>query len=153
MNLRETRMLAFANQVSVSAAFIVYVSVAIWLKIFCRNLSVLGRTAMAGVKSLDDADWIDGEIAAAPYTTSGHQIVWQVYIGHVHDAMNWVDFKPHESLRMEAALANKEDSVSLKLYDDTWSIDLASMQQTNDQTQKKRPIRRIVIVKQADFKY
>ena len=88
MNLRETRMLAFANQVSVSAAFIVYVSVAIWLKIFCRNLSVLGRTAMAGVKSLDDADWIDGEMAAAPYTTSGHQIVWQVYIGHVHDAMN-----------------------------------------------------------------
>jgi hypothetical protein len=92
-------------------------------------------------------------MAAAPYTTSGHQIVWQVYIGHVHDAMNWVDFKPHESLRMEAPLANKQDSVSLKLYDDTWSIDLASMQQTNDQTQKKRPIRRIVIVKQADFKY
>jgi hypothetical protein len=55
MNLRETRMLAFANQDSVSAAFIVYVSVAIWLKIFCRNLSVLGRTAMAGVKSIDDA--------------------------------------------------------------------------------------------------
>ena len=48
-------MKAFANQVSVSAAFIVYVSVAIWLKIFCRNLSVFGRTAMAGVKSLDDA--------------------------------------------------------------------------------------------------
>ena len=61
-----------------------------------------------------------------------------------------MDFKPHESLRMEAALANKEDSVGLKLYDDTWSIDLASMQQTNDQTQKKRPIRRIVIVKQAE---
>ena len=54
---------------------------------------------------------------------------------------------------MEAALANKEDSVSLKLHDDTWSIDLVTMQQTNDQTQKKRPIRRIVIVKQADFKY
>ena len=33
MNLRETRMLAFANEVSVSAAFLVYVSVAIWLKV------------------------------------------------------------------------------------------------------------------------
>jgi hypothetical protein len=54
---------------------------------------------------------------------------------------------------MEAALANKEDSVSLKLHDDTWSIDLVSMQQTNDKTQKKRPIRRIVIVKQAEYKF
>ena len=107
---------------------------------------------MAGVKSLEDADWIDGEIAAAPYTTSGHQIVWQVYIGHIHDTMQWADFKPHESLRMEAALAAKEDSVTLKLHDDTWSIDLPLMQQTNDQTEKKRPIRRIVIAKQAVFK-
>ncbi len=108
---------------------------------------------MAGVKSLDEADWIDGDIAAAPYTTSGHQIVWQVYIGHIHDTMQWADFKPHESLRMEAALAGKEDSVTLKLHDDTWSIDLALMQQTNDKTEKKRPIRRIVIAKQAVFKY
>ena len=91
-------------------------------------------------------------MAAAPYTTSGHQIVWQVYIGHLHESMHWVDFKPHESLRMEAALANKEDSVSLKLHDDTWSIDLALMLQTNDKTQNKRPIRRIVIAKQAGFK-
>ena len=108
---------------------------------------------MAGVKSLDDADWIDGDIAAAPYTTSGHQIVWQVYIGQINKTMQWVDFKPHESLRMEAALAAKEDSVTLKLHDDTWSIDLALMLQTNDKTQNKRPIRRIVIAKQAVFKY
>ena len=104
---------------------------------------------MAGVISLEDADWIDGEISAAPYTTSGHQIVWQVYIGHIHDTMQWADFKPHESLRMEAALANKEDSVSLKLHDDTWSIDLSLMQQTNIKSGTIRPIRRIVIVKQA----
>ena len=107
---------------------------------------------MAGAKSFEDADWIDGEIAAEPHTTSRHQIVWQVHIGHIHDTMQWADFKPHESLRMEAALANKEDSVSLKLHDDTWSIDLALMLQTNDKTEKKRPIRRIVIVKQPVFK-
>ena len=108
---------------------------------------------MAGVKSLDDAEWIDADIASAPYTTSGHQIVWQAYIGHIHDTMQWADFKPHESLRMEAALAAKEDAVVLKLHDDTWSIDLALMLQTNDKTQNKRPIRRIVIAKQAVFKY
>ena len=108
---------------------------------------------MAGAKSFEDADWIDGEIAAAAYTTTGHQVIWQVYIGHIHESMHWVDFLPHESLRMEAALAAKEDSVTLKLHDDTWSIDLALMLQTNDKTQNKRPIRRIVIAKQAVFKY
>jgi hypothetical protein len=92
-------------------------------------------------------------MAAAPYTTSGHQIVWQVYIGHIRSAMQWVDFLPHESLRMEAALADKEASVILKLHDDSWSIDLVTMQQTNDKTQKKRPLRRIVIVKQAEYKF
>jgi hypothetical protein len=107
---------------------------------------------MAGKGSLEDADWVDGEIAAEPYTTSGHQIVWQVHIGTSHDAMQWADFKPHEALRMEAALANKEVSVNLKLHDDSWSIDLKLMLQTNDQTNTKRPIRRIVIVKQPVFK-
>ena len=107
---------------------------------------------MASSRSFEEAEWIDGEIAAEPRTTTGHQIVWQVYIGQIHDAMQWADFKPHESLRMEAALANKEVSVSLKLGDDTWSIDLGLMQQTNNQTEKKRPIRRIVVVKQPIFK-
>jgi hypothetical protein len=54
---------------------------------------------------------------------------------------------------MEAALADKEASVILKLHDDSWSIDLVTMQQTNDKTQKKRPLRRIVIVKQAEYKF
>ncbi len=108
---------------------------------------------MAGKGSFEDAEWIDGEIAAAPMTTSGHQIVWQVYIGPINETMHWADFKPHESLRMEAALASKETSVSLKLGDDTWSYDLALMLQTNDKTGNKRPVRRIAILKQAVFKY
>ena len=95
----------------------------------------------------EEGDWIDGEIASSPHTTSGHQIVWQACIGKFHDSMQWADFKPHESLRMEAALANKETAVTLRLNDDTWSIDLLLMLQTNDDTQTKRAIRRIVIVK------
>ena len=91
----------------------------------------------------EEGDWVDGEIASSPHTTSGHQIVWQACIGKFHDSMQWADFKPHESLRMEAALANKETTV-----DDTWSIDLLLMLQINDETQTRRPIRRIVIVKQ-----
>ena len=107
---------------------------------------------MAGVRSFEDADWIDGEIAAAAYTTTGHQVIWQVYIGPIHDTVQWADFKPHESLRMEAALAAKEEAVSLKLHDDTWSIDLSLMQQTNIKSGTIRPIRRIVIVKPPVFK-
>ncbi len=104
---------------------------------------------MAGVKSPADAELIDGEMAAVPYTKSGLPIVWQVYIGPIHDTVQWADFKPHESLRMESALAHKEEAVSLKLHDDTWSIDLSLMQQTNIRSGTIRPIRRIVIVKQA----
>ena len=107
---------------------------------------------MAGMKSPAYAEWIDGEIAAVPYTKSGLQIVWQVYIGPIHDTVQWADFKPYESLRMEAALAHKEEAVSLKLHDDTWSIDLSLMQQTNIKSGTIRPIRRIVILKHGVLK-
>ena len=147
MNFRETRMLAFANQVSVSAAFIVYVSVAIWLKICCRNLSILGRTAMA--VALEEGDWVDGEVASVPHTASGHPVVWQVHIGTTNGAMTWADFKPHEALRMDAALGAGEKKVTLKCNDNSWTIDLSLMVQINDGTTTSRAIRRTVIVKQV----
>ncbi len=51
---------------------------------------------MATAMPFEEGDWIDGEIAASPHTTSGHPIVWQVYIGYIHDSMQWADCKPHE---------------------------------------------------------
>ena len=43
-------------------------------------------------------------------------------------------------------------TVGLTLNEDTWSIDLSLMQQTNIKSGTIRPIRRIVIVKQAVLK-
>ena len=107
---------------------------------------------MATMKSPADADWIDGGVEAVPYTKSGLQIVWQCYIGPLHGTVQWADFKPYESLRMESALADNELAVNLNLYDDAWSIDLSLMQQKNIKSGTIRPIRRIVILKQGVLK-
>ena len=107
---------------------------------------------MATMKHAADADWIDGGVEAVPYTKSGLQIVWQCWIGQIHGACQWADFKPYESLRMEAALADNAVTVDLTLNEDTWSIDLSVMQQTNTKSGTIRPIRRIVILKQGVLK-
>ena len=101
--------------------------------------------------SLDDKDWLDGDVEAAPVTSSGLPIVWQVYTDTIHGTKNWADFHPHECLRMESALVEKKDTVVLKVNDYYWTVDLTTMVQTNDVTKKKRPIRRTVIIKQCDF--
>ena len=96
----------------------------------------------------DGAEWVDGEVASSPHTTSGHTVVWQAHIGTTNGAMTWADFKPHESLRMDAALGSRESTVTLKCHDSSWTIDLVLMIQTNDETLTRRSIRQIVIVKQ-----
>ncbi len=98
--------------------------------------------------ALEEGDWVDGEVASLPHTASGHPVVWQAHIGNSQGTMTWADFKPHECLRMDAALASRESTVTLKCHDSSWTIDLVLMIQTNDETLTRRSIRRIVIVKQ-----
>ena len=107
---------------------------------------------MATMKSAAEADWADAAVEAVPVTKSGHQIVWQCWIGKIHDTISWADFKPYESLRMEAALSANEKTVSLTQNENVWNIDLALMQQTNLQSGTIRPIRRVVILKQGVLK-
>ena len=104
------------------------------------------------MKSAAEADWADAAVEAVPVTKSGHQIVWQCWIGKIHDTISWADFKPYESLRMEAALSANEGTVDLTHNEDAWSIDLVKMQQTNLQTGTTRAIRRVVILKQGVLK-
>ncbi len=99
-----------------------------------------------------DADWADAGVEAVPTTKSGHQIVWQCWIGKIHDTISWADFKPFESLRMEAAWAANEETVNLTQNEDAWCINLALMQQTNLQSGRIRPNRRVVILKQGILK-
>ena len=82
----------------------------------------------------------------------GHQVIWQVGVGLTNGAMTWADFKCHECLRMDGGLAAGDKKVSLKLHDDTWTIDLETMLQINDSTGTERPIRRVVVVKRHVFK-
>ena len=104
------------------------------------------------MKPAADADWADAGVEAVPVTKSGHQIVWQCWIGNVHDTISWADFKPYESLRMEAALSANEGTVDLTHNEDAWSIDLVKMQQTNLTSGTTRAIRRVVILKQGVLK-
>ena len=98
---------------------------------------------------LDDKDWRDGDLEAAPATASGQPIVWQVYTDDSHGTKHWADFKAHECLCMETALIEKQATVTLQVKEYTWTIDLTNMVQTNDDTKTRRPIRRTVIVKQG----
>ena len=107
---------------------------------------------MAALKVGLDAEWVDGGVEAVICTKGGHQIVWQCWIAHIHDTISWADFKPYESLRMEAALSANEKTVSLTQNENVWNIDLALMQQTNLQSGTIRPIRRVVILKQGVLK-
>ena len=98
---------------------------------------------------LDDKDWLDGDLEAAPVTAAGQPIVWQVYTETMHGTKNWADFKPHECLRMEAALVDDKTMIMLQVKTYSWTIDLTEMVQINNETQTRRPIRRTVIVKQG----
>ena len=98
--------------------------------------------------AFEEGDWVYGEVASLPHTSSGHPVVWQAHISNSQGAMTWADFKPHESLRMDAALGARESTVTLKCHDSSWTIDLLLMIQINDETRTRRSIRRIAIVKQ-----
>ena len=97
--------------------------------------------------SLEEGDWIDGEVASQPRTTSNCLIVWQVLIGETLGAPTWADFKPHEACRMDGGLLAQEEGCELTCGDNTWKIVFKEMVQINAQSGTKRPIRRIVIVK------
>ena len=99
--------------------------------------------------SLLEGEWVDGEVASTPVTSSGLPIVWQVYTDTIHGTKNWADFKPHECLRMESALVENQATVTLQMKAHTWTIDLTEMVQVNNETGTKRPIRRTVIIKQC----
>ena len=53
---------------------------------------------------------------------------------------------------MDGGLAAGDKKVTLKLHDDTWTIDLENMLQINDGTGTERPIRRVVVVRRHVFK-
>ena len=150
MNPGDKHMLSFANHVSAAAAFILYVSVAIWLKHLC-SVVPCHHACMTSAMASEEGEWVDGEVASAPHSTSGHQIIWQVGVGTTNGAMTWADFKAHECLRMDAGVGAGDKTVTLKLHDDTWTIDLENMLQINDGTGTKRPIRRVVVVKRHVF--
>ena len=97
--------------------------------------------------SLEEGDWIDGEVASQPRTTSNCIIVWQVLIGETLGAPTWADFKPHEACRMDGALLAQEEGCELTCNGKTWKIVFKEMVQINAESGTKRPIRRIVIVK------
>ena len=105
--------------------------------------------AAMSMPSQDDKDWLDGDVEAAPVTSSGLPIVWQVYTDTIHGTKNWADFKPHECLRMESALVENQATVTLQMKAHTWTINLTEMVQVNNETGTKRPIRRTVIIKQC----
>ena len=94
-----------------------------------------------------EGEWVDGEIASVPVTSSGCIVVWQVFTDTIHGTENWADYKPHENLRMDAALKSDNLSVTLQMNGGSWTIDLKEMVQVNNETGKRRPIRRTVIVK------
>ena len=102
--------------------------------------------------SAADSEFIDAAVEAVPYTATGLPIVWQCFIGPLHGTTQWADFKPYESLRMEAAWAENAGTVSLTLKEDAWLIDLSLMHQTNIKSGKIRPIRRMVVLKQGVLK-
>ena len=102
--------------------------------------------------SAPDSEFIDAAVEAVPYTATGLPIVWQCFIGPLHGTTQWADFKPYESLRMEAAWAENAGTVSLTLNEDMWLIDLSLMHQTNIKSGKIRPIRRMVVLKQGVLK-
>ena len=95
----------------------------------------------------DEGDWVDGETASSPMTSTGCKIVWQVWIENRNGTGNWADYKPHENLRLDAALQGDKLPVTLQEHADSWTIDLKEMVQINTETGTKRPIRRTVIVK------
>ena len=98
-----------------------------------------------------DAPWLEG-VETVVCTKGGKQIIWQCFIGHLHETTSWADFMPYETLKLEAALSANQRTVDLTLNDDAWSIDLLGMQQTNTKSGTMRPIRRIVILKSGVLK-
>ncbi len=97
--------------------------------------------------ALVEGDWVDGETASSPTTSTGCKIVWQVLIDKRNGTENWADYKAHENLRLDAALQGDMLPVTLQEHGNTWTVDLKEMVQVNNETGTKRPIRRTVIVK------
>jgi len=102
--------------------------------------------------SLDEGEWVDGELASQPMTTSKCVICWQVLVGTTLGAPTWADFKMHEASRMDAALLSKEKGTELTDGENKWLIDFKDMVQINSTTGTRRPIRRTVIVKPVSWK-
>ena len=102
--------------------------------------------------SLVEGEWVDGEVASQPRTSTGCLVVWQVLVGDTLGAPTWADFKPHESFRMEGALMAKEEGCELTCGENKWKIDFKEMVQINGQSGTRRPIRRTVIVKPVPWK-
>ena len=128
-----------------NSVIFVLLSVAIWLKSFRPGSH--GQANARRAMSLVEGEWVDGEVASQPRTSTGCLVVWQVLVGDTLGAPTWADFKPHESFRMDGALMAKEEGCELKCGDNTWNIVFKEMVQINAQSGTKRPIRRMVIVK------
>jgi len=128
-----------------NSVIFVLLSVAIWLKSFRPGSH--GQANARRAMSLVEGEWVDGEVASTPCTSSGCPVVWQVLIGETLGAPTWADFKPHESFRMDGALLAKDEKCKLECNGNTWTISFKEMVQINDESGTKRPIRRTVIVK------
>jgi hypothetical protein len=95
-----------------------------------------------------EGGWVDGAVAACPMTTTGCKIQWQVFIEMRHRAEFWADFPASDNARIDASYVTDKLPVEFASpgEDNSWTVDLNSMVQTNRDSGTDRRIRRTVIV-------
>lgn len=101
-----------------------------------------GGCAMSGI----EGEWINGEVASSPTTSTGCKVMWQTFIERKFDTDHWADYKPEENMRLDVSFLTGKRPVTLGEPPNSWTVDLNRMVQVNDKTNTTRPIRRIVIV-------
>jgi len=97
---------------------------------------------------IDYEGWED--IAAPPtsdrlVSESGGAIIWQVKIGDKFGCGLWVDVAPYFSNAMEVSFQTHKNIVTAEEHFGRWAMDPVQMEQTNTETKKCRPMRRIVV--------
>jgi len=75
----------------------------------------------------------------------GSAIVWQVKIGYKFGCSIWVDVAPRFSNAMEISFQSHKDIVTANEGFGRWAMDPRRMEQTNTDTKKVRPMRRIIV--------
>ena len=89
-------------------------------------------------------DWIDA--ALTPTTLTSCRIQWQVCLGQHLGSWNWSDYNDVDNESIESAYAPDRRPVSMEYDGATWTVDVDTIAQINDERKTQRQIRRIVVV-------